>query len=83
MKYLVGLLAFMMIVFAMIHMTFSVCDAEPRYVDMNRIASSYVDSATGVVYYVIRDARGTTNMMCVCPRYNPDGTLYVLEGVSG
>lgn len=83
MKYLVGLLAFMMLVLAVVFTSFSVCDAEPRYADMNRIADSYVDSVTGVVYYVIRDVRGTTNMMCVCPRYNSNGTLYTVGGISG
>lgn len=54
--------------------------AEARYLDINRIADLYVDPETGVVYYMIRDVRGTTNMMCVCPRYNPNGTLYTWRG---
>lgn len=55
--------------------------AESRYIDLNRIADLYVDTETGVVYYMIRDVRGTTNMMCVCPRYNSNGTLYTWGGV--
>ena len=54
---------------------------ESRYIDINRIADLYVDAETGVVYYMIRDARGTTNMMCVCPRCKPNGELYIWRGV--
>ena len=50
--------------------------AESRYIDINRIADLYVDAETGVVYYLIRDVQGMTNMMCLCPRYRPDGSLY-------
>ena len=53
--------------------------AEQRYFSMNRAATTYVDEETGVVYFMIEQARGLSNMMVVTPRYLPDGTLYTVN----
>ena len=61
----------------------SVCnnaDAASRYLDIDCVSTKYVDTETGVVYFMIEKARGMSNMMSVVPRYNPDGTLYIASG---
>lgn len=53
-------------------------EASSRYYDLSRIADWYVDSETGVVYFMIKEAQGLSNMMVICPRYMPDGSLYTV-----
>lgn len=67
---------FILVVSILCWTLFSGAISEQNYRDINRIADLYVDTETGVVYYLIHEARGMTNMMCICPRYKADGTLY-------
>lgn len=68
-------LLFVVLVAIICHVLFPDAFAAQRYLDINRETDLYLDSETGVVYYLVHDLRGV-NVTAICPRYNADGTLY-------